>query len=37
VNAFTPAFFDQYLQDRPPGRLDGLARRYPEVIFTSRH
>jgi hypothetical protein len=35
INAYTLAFFDQYLKGRPVALLDGSAEQYPEVLFES--
>jgi len=36
VNAYSLAFFDQYLEGRPAALLDGPSKQYPEVIFEKR-
>jgi predicted dienelactone hydrolase len=36
VNAYSLAFFDQYLESKPATLLDGSAKQYPEVLF-ERH
>ena len=36
VNAYSLAFFDRHLLERPAGQLDVLTARYPEVHFESR-
>ena len=36
VNAYSLAFFDRHLRGRPAGRIEGLARQYPEVVVESR-
>lgn len=33
INAYSLAFFDKHLKDRPAPLLDGPAAQYPEVIF----
>ena len=37
VNAYTLAFFDQYLISHPSPLLNGPSKQYPEVTFESRH
>ncbi len=36
VNAYSLAFFDQHLADRPAALLDGPPEQYPEVLFETR-
>ena len=36
VNAYSLAFFDQYLEGRPAALLDGPSNQYPEVLFETR-
>ena len=36
INAYSVAFFDQHLKNRPAALLDGPAGDYPEVRFESR-
>lgn len=36
INAYSLAFFDQYLKGQPSPLLDGPSPEYPEVIFESR-
>lgn len=36
VNAYSLAFFDRTLEDRPAPLLDGPAKQYPEVTFETR-
>jgi predicted dienelactone hydrolase len=36
VNAYSLAFFDRHLLDRPTKLLDWTARQYPEAMFESR-
>ncbi len=33
VNAYSLAFFDQYLEGHPAALLDGPSNQYPEVLF----
>lgn len=37
INAYSLAFFDRHLMGKSEVLLDGLAKRYPEVIFETRH
>jgi len=36
INAYSLAFFDRHLKDRPAVLLDGPAAQYPEVLFETR-
>jgi len=36
VNAYSVAFFDRELRDRPIALLDGPTPQFPEVLFESR-
>jgi hypothetical protein len=36
VNAYSLAFFDHNLEGSPAAPLDGLTKRYPEVLFEAR-
>lgn len=36
INAYSVAFFDRTLRDRPSGLLDGPPECFPEVVFESR-
>jgi pimeloyl-ACP methyl ester carboxylesterase len=36
LNAYSLAFFDQYVEGHPSASLAGLAKQYPEVLFSSR-
>jgi Platelet-activating factor acetylhydrolase, isoform II len=36
VNAYSLAFFDQHLEDRPAALLAGPSKHYPEVLFETR-
>jgi predicted dienelactone hydrolase len=36
VNAYSLAFFDRHLKDRPAALLDGPAEQYPEVLLETR-
>ena len=36
INAYSLAFFDQYLQHKPSTLLQGTSADYPEVLFESR-
>ena len=36
VSAYSLAFFDRHLKDRPAALLDGPAERFPEVLFETR-
>ena len=36
VNAYSLAFFERHLKDRPQALLDGPTPRYPEVLFENR-
>jgi predicted dienelactone hydrolase len=36
INAYSLAFFDRHLEDRPAALLDGPPQRYPEVLFETR-
>ena len=36
INAYSLAFFDQHLEGHPAALLDGPAKQYPEVLFSSR-
>ena len=36
VNAYSLAFFERHLKDRPQALLDGPTPRYPEILFENR-
>lgn len=36
INAYSLAFFDQFLEDRPAALLDGPSKLYPDVLFEKR-
>jgi len=36
INAYSLAFFDQYVEGHPAALLDSLAKQYSEVLFSSR-
>jgi hypothetical protein len=36
INAYSLAFFDQYIEGRSQALLDGPSKQYPEVIFSAR-
>lgn len=36
INAYTLAFFDRHLKDRPAALLDRPPEQYPDVIFETR-
>ena len=36
INAYSLAFFDQYLEGHPAALLHGPSKQYPDVLFSSR-